>query len=111
MENTRLQIIQSNQPKCTHITLKGNLCGMDAIEFKEDLLQYIQQCSKNIALDLRAMKQIDLGGINMLAMAYRKVRLNGRNMKILVLKKGPLQQLLHLTKMSRLLPLEEISVA
>lgn len=111
MENLGLQITFTTQPSRTMFDLKGNLCGMDAIDLKHELLDYIDRNSQHIELDLRSVKQIDLGGINALAVAYRKLKAGGRTMKILISNEGPVQHLLSLTKMSNFLPLREMVTA
>lgn len=107
MENLRLQINDCTQDLSTVFDLKGNLCGMDAIDLKHELLDYIDRHGRNIELDLRYVEQIDLGGINALAVAYRKLQASGRTMRILIPSQGPLHHLLFLTKMSNFLPLQE----
>lgn len=109
MKTTQLQIIKRIYPANICFELNGDLCGMDAITFKHSLLSCIDRRFLNIELDLRHMKQIDLGGLNTLAVTYRALKARGGTMNIQIHNTGPLRELLALTKMSNFLPLEELT--
>ncbi len=86
--------------------LSGALCGMDAIEFKKRLLIYLEEFPNDVALDLCGLNDIDLAGINVLAMAYKKMKQYGCQLEVIISAQTNVLHMLSLTKMDRFLPIQ-----
>lgn len=105
MENLKIHTTSSPAQLPNLIQLEGALCSMDAIEFKHNLLAYIDHHTTDLMLDLSAVEEVDLGGLNALTIAYRKMQGKGKRLQLVSPQNGALKELMDLTKMGRFLPI------
>ena len=74
MENLKIHTVSSPDPLPDLMQLEGALCSMDAIDFKKNLLNYIQSHPQGFNDRSECCRKVDLGGLNALTIAYRKMQ-------------------------------------
>lgn len=102
MRQSDLHISLKDGTKALVIQLEGSLCALEAIRFKHRLMNHIDQHQADLTLDLRAVTALDLGALNALAVAARRLQESGSRLQILAPQNGALEHWVALTKMGRL---------
>ena len=98
MKNSQLVVKKCNESSNTKLLLKGHLTSINAISFKEELLEVIDSERSDCHLDISGIEALDLTGVNALAVANRKIKSIGKKFVIISSASSPAEELLHLTK-------------
>lgn len=88
--------LNSNQP--LSISLSGNLTSKSAIEFKSNLLKVLEEKRNDCYLNISALNQLDVTGVNALAMAHKTAQALGKKFYIVTSGSDAAYEFLHLTK-------------
>lgn len=88
--------LDNNQP--ITISLAGRLTAMNAINFKNDLLNILVENSKDCYIDISELIAMDATGVNALVMAHKNISTTGSKMYIISTDENPANEFLHLTK-------------
>ena len=83
------------------LALSGSLTTMRAIEFKNDLIKMINTQRTDCAIDISELRELDIAGINALALAHKTTLSHGKQLTILSNSKNPADEFLHLTKFNK----------
>ncbi len=95
---------ESNENPC--IVLSGSFHNVEAMNFKNDLLNFLKQCESNCIIDITAVKYMDLTALNALIIAQKEILNKGRKLIIKTDTENPIFELLDLTKFDRHLNLK-----
>lgn len=100
MKNLQVEYSNVNNNMPISVSLRGNLTSKSAIDFKKDLLQAINQSKSDCYLNITELQQLDVTGVNALAMAHKSAQRIGRKLVIISSESNPADEFLHLTKFS-----------
>lgn len=101
MNNLQIEFKNGLQGENFHLQLQGDLESMSAVDFKNDFIRVFCTTPKNCVLDITEVKNVDLTGLNALAMIHSEVKNSSLNFQLICQEDHPVQELLHLTKFSR----------
>ena len=88
----------------THQIL-GDFTSQTAIEYRTFLTTLVEKGTINFSLDFSKVNDVDVVGINTLAMMYKLLRSKGGSMTIKLKKESQLSKMLHLTKFEKIFTL------
>lgn len=100
MRNLQVKFRNLRNQQPISISLSGNLTTKSAIDFKNDLLQVMNDNDQDCHLDLTSLEALDVTGVNALAMAHKVAQRSGRKFVIVSKDYNPAEEFLHLTKFS-----------
>lgn len=80
----------------------GDFTSHRAIEVKNLFTNLIDQEDTNLTLDFTKVNEVDVVGINTLAMIYKQLRSRNGILTILLKKDSHLSKMLHLTKFDKI---------
>ena len=83
----------------------GDFTSQKAIEVKNTLTDSVEKGNTNLLIDLTKTSDVDVVGINTLAMIYKQVRSKNGNLIIHLTKDSHLSEMLHLTKFEKIFTL------
>lgn len=110
MKNLNVHYTRFEKPQSTaFIVLEGPLSEMNAIQFKKDLIRFLEQGNKNCVLDIKAVNDMDLCGLNAIAMAHKALSQKGRKLTIRTTTDNPIVSLLQVTKFNRILNIQLVA--
>ncbi len=107
MEN--LQVSFNNSQDNTtvlSVNLEGKLIDMNAYDFKSDLLNMLRENNQNCVIDIRELLDIDIVGINALAVVHRELLSSGLTLTILSKSQSSIERLFSLTKFDTILNIQ-----
>jgi anti-anti-sigma regulatory factor len=84
----------------------GDLASQKAIEYKTFLNDLINNGNVNLSLDLTNTHDVDVVGVNAIAMTYKHIRGVNGSLEIILKKESQLAKMLHLTKFEKMLTLK-----
>ncbi len=93
-------------PNDVSVSLAGALNSMNAINFKKDLIRILSSKNANCIVNIKALKSIDLTGLNALVMAHKNLAQKGKQLTVVCDKENAVDQFLHLTKFNRYLNIQ-----
>lgn len=103
MKNLNVQITHPQFQKMA-ISLEGKLTSADAVRFKSKVLNLMTASRPaECTIDISGLSQMDLTGVNALAMAHRNCQALGSTLYILSSDDKPAEEFLHLTKFRSIL--------
>ncbi len=76
----------------------GSFTAQQAVRAKEQALLFIDNGRIHIIIDMTAVSEADIAGINVLIQIYKFILEKGGSMEVRLLPHGNLAQMLHLTK-------------
>ncbi len=83
------------------VELEGSLHEMNAINFKNDLLNIITEISSDCIVNISSLAAIDVTGLNALIMAHRGMEKAGRKLQIVSSPINPVDHFLRLSKFDK----------
>lgn len=97
--NVSFKNIENNLP--LSVTVGGKLTAASAMYFKNDLVELIASSQKDCHLDISELKQLDVTGVNALAIAHKTAMRNGNKFIIRSTTANPAEEFLHLSKFNK----------
>lgn len=88
------------------LSLEGALRSTDAIKLKPQLLQRIEASVTNYTIDITALNNIDITGLNSLLMAKKYSKDQGIDLTIIANEENPIHELVHLTKFGKFIDIQ-----
>jgi anti-anti-sigma regulatory factor len=110
MNKTTFQISQSPSSNELHLIVEGPLCGMEAMRMKNIINRNMEISPSSVIIDLRSVHDIDLTGINMLAMMHKSLKEMQTQFSILVCSNNSFMDKVRETKLHRFLPFNYLPV-
>lgn len=98
MKNLQVNFTNVNNSQPLAISLSGNLTSKSAIDFKRDLLNVMEEKRNDCYLDITNLNQLDVTGVNALAMAHKTAQRIGKKLVIVSSGSDAAYEFLHLTK-------------
>lgn len=98
MRNLQVTFKKTENTGPLALTLEGNLTSASAIDFKRDLITLIGEHKKDCHVNISDLKQMDVTGVNALAMAHKAATKIGKQLVIVSSDQNPAEEFLHLTK-------------
>lgn len=83
----------------------GDFVSQKAIELKNNLSFLIEKGNNNLMLDFSQVQDVDVVGVNTLAIIYKQLRNESGSMTIELKKNSQLAKMLHLTKFEKIFKL------
>ena len=93
----------SSNEKVLKVNLEGMLIDMNAYDFKSDLLNILREKNQNCIIDIRELRDIDIVGMNALAVVHKELYNSGLSLTILSKNHSEVERLFTLTKFDSLL--------
>lgn len=90
------------------ISLEGALRSVDAIKLKSTLLQEIERSNKSYTVDITAVNNVDITGLNSLVMAKKYANRISKELTILANTDNPIFELVHLTKFGKFIDIQTV---
>ena len=106
MENLNFRTESANGQNHTKIMLAGHLIKMDAIQFKHYCKEKINSWASDIIIDLRAIQDIDLTGVNSLIKLNLESMRKSKNLSLILNQDSPVIKWLDISNLTSLLPIE-----
>jgi len=104
MKNLHIKIEnQENANQSLQVTLTGRLNEMNAIDFKENLMEILKDRNTDCSINIQQLSALDVIGINALAMAHRQIEKGGNTLSIVSQDETPVYRAFQLTKFDRIL--------
>lgn len=104
MKNLNIKIEnQFNNNQSLQITLTGRLNEMNAINFKNDLMEVLEDRNTDCTINIQKLSTLDIIGMNALAMAHRQLEKSGHTLSIISQDETPVFRAFQLTKFDRIL--------
>lgn len=101
MRNLQVNLTNINSELPTTISLTGSLTSVSAMDFKRDLLQIVEETPADCHVDISTLSQMDVTGVNALAMAHKAAQRKGTKLIIISSDTNPADEFLHLSKFNR----------
>lgn len=98
MKNLQVQVQNAQAGKPLSIKLDGRLTSMSAMDFKRDLVHLMNDVNQDCHVDISTLSQMDVTGVNALAVAHKAAERNGNRLVLLSTEENPASEFLHLTK-------------
>lgn len=93
--------IENNQNIAQQILkLKGGLCGIDALHFREKVSSNISIKEGTLLLDLSQLDKMDLTGFNAIVMLKKAAIKHNLSFLIIAGEDNPMHEFIHLSKLS-----------
>ena len=83
------------------IALSGKLTSASAMDFKKDILKLIEKNVNDCHVDISDLEQMDVTGVNALAMAHKAAERSGRKLILVSTDANPAEEFLCLSKFNR----------
>jgi len=83
-----------------HIMLQGELKGIEALEFRQKIVNVIEKGVESICLDIQDVQKIDLTGFNAVVMFKREVERRKMSFSLVCSADSPIEEYLHLSKLN-----------
>lgn len=88
-----------------HQQIVGDFTSQKAMEVKNDLSNLIEKAGANLCIDCTGVNDVDVVGINALAIIYKQLRSKKCILTILLKKDSHLSKMLHITKFNKIFTL------
>jgi anti-anti-sigma factor len=88
-----------------HHQIIGDFTSQKAMEVKNSLSNLIEKGNANLSIDCTNVSDVDVVGINALAVIYKQLRSKKGILTILLNKDSHLSKMLHLTKFNKIFTL------
>ena len=88
------------------VSLQGNLTSAGAMNFKTDLVNLIEEERRNCRIDITKLDNMDIAGVNALAIAYKTAHRLGKDIIIESSDVNPAEEFLNLTKFQRVFKMQ-----
>ncbi len=98
MRNLEVNFGLDNNTDHIEVSLQGNLTSASAIDFKNDLVSLIEEERRNCRINISKLDNMDVTGVNALAMAYKAAYRLGKDFVIQSSEDNPAEEFLNLTK-------------
>lgn len=95
----KLKLIIEESPVATCIRFTGNIIGACALDLKQELKKIVTR-DKDLKLDLRAVKEISLTGLNSILISKAYASSHDNIVTLVVQEDSKILNHLHLTKMT-----------
>ncbi len=82
------------------ISLEGALCGIEALQFRDEVTSIIVIREGQLSLDLTNVDHIDLTGFNSIVMLKKEAIKRDINLLLVANRAHPIHQYIHLSKLS-----------
>ena len=97
--NVSFKNIENNLP--ISVALGGSLTSASAMNFRKEIVELIASSQKDCYLDISELNQLDVTGVNALAIAHKTAKRNGKKFIIKSTSAHPAEEFLHLSKFNR----------
>ncbi len=95
-----LTVDHSKSNKNQYVHLTGNLSGIDALSFRDNVHSIIYKDSDQLILDMTGVKEMDLTGFNAIVMLKKELTNAQRKLTLIVLDENPVHEFIHLSKLT-----------
>ena len=101
MDKLKVQFPRGEQKGTPCVTLSGCFYNIEAMNFKNDMVEFLNKVNTDCIVDISKVKYMDLTALNALIMAQKEVESSGKKLIIQTNLENPIFDLLNLTKFKR----------
>ena len=101
MDKLKVQFPQKFQSETPCVKLSGCFYNIEAMNFKSDIIEFLNDVNSDCIVDICQVKYMDLTALNALIIAQREIEHTGKKLIIKTNLENPIFELLNLTKFKR----------